>query len=98
MKLEKTFNITVSHRFPNGDIVSVNFGTHKSVDNIIDEVNPDAVKELSTTEAKWVRNATMRDIKKAIEVDELVREVWEGAKAAVKSQKNMRAAEEALDE
>lgn len=98
MKISKRFNITLAHKFPNGDIVSIAFGTDYEIESILDNAPEDEVAKLDKSLAKQVYLATKKDIARAVKQDTLVREVWQGIQAAVKSQLDERDAEKVLDE
>lgn len=98
MKMNKKFNVTLAHKFPNGDIVSIAFGTDYEIDSILDSAPEDELAKFDKSLAKQVYAATKKDIVRAVKQDTLVREVWQGIQAAVKSQLDERDAEKALDE
>lgn len=72
--LEKSFEITMSHKLPTGDIVSVRFGTTATADTtdgsaLFDQVYKD----------------TMNDIKKKIKKDKLIRTAYKGIQRGIKA-------------
>jgi hypothetical protein len=97
MEIEKTFEFTLSHRFPNGDIASVKFGTRENITNILADAKPKELIKLENELAEKVYEDTMSDLKKAVKESKIIKEIWRGMKAAVKSQKDERDAEKILD-
>lgn len=98
MKLEKTFDINISHKFPNGDIVSIRFGTTRAIDSIMESAPDEEVEKFSKELFIKVYQSTKGDMKRAAKQDMLVREVVLGLKDAIKSQVDERASEELLNE
>ena len=98
MKISKSFQMTLSHKFPNGDLAVVQLGTTEEMDSLLDSAPPEAIEEFSNGLADKVYRATMSDLKRIVKGQPLVREVWRGMKEAVNSQKNEREAEKLLEE
>jgi hypothetical protein len=97
VKIEKHFDATFSHKFPNGDIASVSFGTQyaEDTDGAIKKEDADLIdKNL----AKAAYLATQTDIRRATKIDAVIKEILLGIKHAVQSQQNERDAEKVLDE
>jgi len=98
MKISKRLNMAFSHKFPNGDIVSITFGTDHSIDSILEDAPEEEIAKLDKEISKRVYIATKKDIKRVTKQDELVTEIMRGIQDAVKSQKDERAAEKALED
>jgi len=98
VKVEKTFDINISHKFPNGDIVSIRFGTTRAIDSIIESAPDEEIEKFSKALFMKVYQSTKSDMKRAAKQDTLVREVVLGLKDAVKSQEDERKSEELLNE
>jgi len=98
MRIKKAFQMTLSHKFPNGDIASVQLGTTEEVDSLLDSASEEVIADFSDDLADKVFKATMSDLKRIVKGQPLIREVWMGMKDAVKSQKNEREVAALLDE
>ena len=99
MKIEKHFDFTFSHKFPNGDIASVRFGTLKEVESVYDSANNS--KELIDFEdnlAKDVYERTMSDIKNVLKVNKVAKAIFKGIKESVRTEKIEQEAISMLDE
>ena len=86
MRIDKFFDITVSHRFPNGDIVSLKFGTSKQIDNILDDADSAVIKKLERDLSKQVITSTYRDMQREVKDKRIVKEVMDSIPRAIKSQ------------
>jgi hypothetical protein len=98
VKIEKTFDVNISHKFPNGDIVSIRFGTTRAIDSIMESAPEESIDKFSRDLFMKVYRSTKADMKLASKKDALIREVVIGMKEAVKSQENERESEEILDD
>lgn len=97
MKIEKHFDATFSHKFPNGHIASVSFGTLYAEDTngAIKKEDADLIEK---NLAKAAYLATQKDIRRAEKIDAVIKEILLGTKEAVQSQINERDAEKVLNE
>lgn len=98
MRIKKVFQMTISHKFPNGDIASIQLGTTEEVDSLLDSAPEEELEKFSKSLADKVYKSTMSDLKTIVKKQPLVREIWTGMREAVKSQKDEREAEALLDE
>lgn len=80
MKISKTFEFTLAHRFPNSDIVSVKFGTTYESDNLLEDANEEAVNKFAEDVAKRVYKDTVSDLKRAAKKNKIIKSVVDGAK------------------
>jgi hypothetical protein len=97
MKLEKTFEFTLSHRFANGDIASMKFGTLIESSDILSDANPEDIEGYSKKLAEQAYRDTMKDLKRVAKKNKIAKEIYLGLKSAVKMEQDERDAEEILD-
>ena len=86
MKIDKSFDITISHKFPNGDIVSLRFGTSKQIENVLDDADAEVIKKLERDLSKQVVRSTYLDIKREIKGEPVIKSVIDSIPRAVKSE------------
>ena len=98
MKIEKRFDITISHKFPNGAIASVSLGTKYEFDSILDDASDEERNKFCRRLARRVYNDTVGDLNRAAKHDRLIQEIQEGAKQALVSKDNERESEKILNE
>ena len=98
MKIEKDFKLTISHKFINGDIASVSFGTACAVESILDNAPEEELTKFNKQLAKKVRNATMQDLENACKQDKLIKAIYRSSKEALKKEKMAKEAEEVLED
>lgn len=98
MMIKKHYFVTISNKCPNGTIISISFGTEKSVDNVLDAAPRDAQDKFEKKLFMEVFKATKADIKRAIRQDSMVKEIWLGMKDSIRQSRKERAAEKSLEE
>jgi hypothetical protein len=97
MRIEKHFQITLSHKFPTGDIASMQLSTSREMDDLLDNAPDEEIAKFSDNLAKIVYDETMNDLKSIIKKDAVAKEIMLGIKHAIKDQKTTREAEEILE-
>jgi len=98
MKIEKIFEFTLSHKFPDGGIASIKFGTRETVTNVLDDINSADLEQFELELADKVYKQTLADFRRATKKNKIIKEVYAGIKGSVKSQENDRDAEKILEE
>ena len=98
MKITKKFDLSLSHRFPSGDIATVKLGTIIELDAILDSTDDTVITKLHKSLAKQARKATQRDWKTVRAADPLAREVYQGLQDSMKNAEDEREAERILEE
>jgi hypothetical protein len=98
MKIEKSFDVTFSHKFITGDIATVKLGTRKTVESVYDSADKDAVVKFETELAEDVYQQTMDDVKNLIKKNQVAKQIFRGIKDAVRAEKDEAAAEKILDQ
>jgi len=86
MKIDKSFDITVSHKFPNGDIVSLRFGTSKQIENVLDDADAEVIKQLERDLSKQVMLSTYKDIQRAMKKETVIKLIIDSIPRAIKSE------------
>lgn len=82
MKIRKQFDISLSHKFPNGDIVSVKLGTVYESDAVMEDANQEAIDTHAAQLAEKTYKDTMKDLKRIMKKDKLIKSVYKGTKRA----------------
>lgn len=98
MKIEKSFDVTFSHKFITGDIATFRLGTCKTVESVYDEADNAEVRAFETKLAEDVYTQTMEDIKNVLKKNKITKQIFKGIKDSVKAEKTEAEAEKILDE
>ena len=72
MKLEKTFGLAFSTKFPDGSICSVTFGSTETMENILNDTDPTVLETVNRDLMKRVYKSTLKDIKRAKKTNNLI--------------------------
>ena len=88
--IEKTYEVTLSHKMPTGDIISVRFGT---VASLAEDFSEDAAAKLF----EKVYKSTIADIKCQSKKDKLIKTAYKGIQRGIKKYETEKEALEELD-
>jgi hypothetical protein len=96
MNIEKVFEITLSHKFPDGNIASVKMGTRREIMGLLEGAPEEEIIKISQQLAESLYNETMENLKQNAKKNPIIREVVAGIRESLKIEENEREAEKAL--
>ena len=85
---KKTFEISLSHKFPTNDVATMRIGT--TIDVSESKISDEKL-------AAQVYSDTIADLQAIIKKDRIAKEIWKGMKATLKRAKDERDAEKELE-
>jgi hypothetical protein len=93
MKIGKTFEITLSRKFPDGSIASVKVGSTYETEAIAGEADEEAIDRFARKLSVKVYEKTIADIRRLIKTDKIIKEIHHGFDDVVAASQREREAE-----
>jgi hypothetical protein len=91
-KIEKRFDLTISKKFPDGNLLSATFGTLEERE-IRDDLSLQEIEKAKKELFKQVHENTLDDIKLARKTDPLIKSIWKDMVTNIKREDRVAAAE-----
>jgi hypothetical protein len=98
MKIEKTFDFTLAHKFPDGSIASIKLGTTLTMESVLDNLEDSTIDSLSTQLAERVYKDTLGDLKRIVKKNKIAKAVFKGVRNAPRRVQAEEEASRILDE
>jgi hypothetical protein len=95
-KIEKSFSLTMSKKFPDGGLISASFSTGESRETR-DDLSLDQLEEAKKMLAARVHANTVIDLQETVKKDPIVRSIWKEVKENLRFEQKVAKAEKELD-